>query len=194
MTRQADGIIRGERIFLRPLRRDDTPLIVKWRNADAVRAHFVFRRELTKEAHGEWFDKRVRTGEVVQFVICVYDKDALSEAKSRGDAARERAVGSVYLRDVDREEKTAEYGIFIGEADARGRGVGTETARLFTAFGIDVLHLHRISLKVLGGNEIARRSYEKAGFAVEGLFRDFVKLDGVFTDVVFMAKFAGEGE
>ena len=51
-----------------------------------------------------------------------------------------------------------------------------------------MLHLHRISLKVLGDNEIARRSYEKAGFRIEGVFRDYVKLGGVFTDVVFMAR------
>ena len=97
-------------------------------------------------------------------------------------------MGSVYFRDVDRKNESAEYGIFIGEADARGRGIGTETARLFTDFGLNVLRLHRISLKVLGDNEVARRSYEKAGFRTEGVFRDYVKLDGVFTDVVFMAK------
>ena len=34
---------------------------------------------------------------------------------------------------------------------------------------------------LLGGNEVARRSYEKAGFRTEGVFRDFVKLDGAFT-------------
>ena len=72
--------------------------------------------------------------------------------------------------------------------------MGTETARLFTAFGLDVLHLHRISLKVLGGNEIARRSYEKAGFQTEGVFRDYVKLGGKYTDVIFMARLAEEGE
>ena len=67
-------------------------------------------------------------------------------------------------------------------------GIGTETARLFTDFGLKVLGLHRISLKVLGDNGIAQHSYEKAGFRTEGVFRDYVKLDGVFTDVMFMAK------
>ena len=50
-----------------------------------------------------------------------------------------------------------------------------------------MLKLHRISLRVLGGNDIARRSYEKAGFVTEGLFRDMVKLDGEYRDVIFMA-------
>lgn len=65
-----------------------------------------------------------------------------------------------------------EYGIFIGEESARGKGLGTETARLFTDFGFAGLHLHRISLRVLAENAAARRSYEKAGFVQEGIFRD----------------------
>jgi hypothetical protein len=35
-----------------------------------------------------------------------------------------------------------------------------------------------------------RRSYEKAGFVQEGVFRDMELLDGAYRDVVFMAKLA----
>lgn len=173
-------VINGDKVSLRPITDADTDDIVRWRNDPEVRQFFIFREPFTPEMHRAWLKNRVAAGQVIQYIII--------------DRASGKSVGSVYFRDVDPVSEAAEYGIFIGEADARGRGVGTETARLFTAFGLDVLRLHRISLKVLGGNEIARRSYEKAGFVFEGRFRDFVKLDGVFTDVVFMAKFAGEGE
>ena len=173
-------VINGERISLRPITDADTDDIVRWRNDPSVRQYFLFRETFTPEMHREWLRNKVETGKVIQYII--------TERESG------ESVGSVYLRDVDPVSESAEYGIFIGETRARGRGLGTETARLFTRFGLEVLRLHRISLKVLGGNEIARRSYEKAGFVFEGRFRDFVKLDGVFTDVVFMAKFAGEGE
>ena len=173
-------VINGDKVSLRPITDADTDDIVRWRNDPEVRQFFIFREPFTPEMHRAWLKNRVAAGQVIQYIII--------------DRASGKSVGSVYFRDVDPVSEAAEYGIFIGEADARGRGVGTETARLFTAFGLDVLRLHRISLKVLGGNEIARRSYEKAGFVFEGRFRDFVKLDGVFTDVVFMAKVAGEGE
>ncbi len=130
--------------------------------------------------HREWLQNKVGAGKVIQYII--------TERESG------RSIGSVYFRDVDPVCESAEYGIFIGEPWARGRGLGTETARLFTRFGLEVLRLHRISLKVLGGNSIAQHSYEKAGFRTEGIFRDFAKLDGKFTDVVFMARLAGEGE
>ena len=116
------------------------------------------------------------SGLVVQYII---------EEKATG-----RPVGSVYFRDVDHNNHSAEYGIFIGEPDARGKGIGTETARLFTEFGYKTLGLHRISLRLLAENEPARRSYEKAGFVLEGTFRDMVLLDGKYRDIVFMAKLA----
>ena len=106
------------------------------------------------------------------------------------DKANGTPVGSVYYRDVDHDFNSAEYGIFIGEESARGKGFGTETARLFTDFGFAALGLHRISLRVLAENTPARRSYAAAGFVEEGTFRDMVRLDGVYRDVVFMAKIA----
>ena len=43
---------------------------------------------------------------------------------------------------------------------------------------------------VLAENTAARRSYEKAGFVQEGIFRDMELLDGQYRDVVFMARLA----
>ena len=173
-------VINGEKVSLRPITREDTDRIVAWRNKPSVYKHFIFRQPFTREMHENWLSTKVDTGKVIQYIIL--------------DKALEKPVGSVYYRDVDPESESAEYGIFIGEEDYLGRGFGTEAARLFTRFGLDVLKLHRISLRVLGGNAIARRSYEKAGFVTEGLFRDMVKLDGEYRDVEFMAMLNEEEE
>ena len=172
-------VINGEKLSLRPITDADTPDIVRWRNDPEVWRYFLFREPFTPEMHRAWLKNKVETGKVIQYIIVERESG--------------QSVGSVYFRDMDEKNESAEYGIFIGEIWARGRGLGTETAKLFTAFGLDVLRLHRISLKVLGGNEVARRSYEKAGFHTEGVFRDYVKLDGEFTDVIFMARLAWEG-
>ena len=171
-------VINGEKISLRPITGADTDRIVAWRNKPSVIQNFIFRRPFTRELHENWLKTQVDTGKVIQYIIL---------EKETG-----RPIGSVYYRDVDPVNESAEYGIFIGEEAYLGRGFGTETAKLFTRFGLDVLGLHRISLRVLGGNEIARRSYEKAGFAVEGVFRDMVKLDGEYRNVVFMAMLGKE--
>lgn len=166
-------VINGEKVSLRPITREDTGLIVTWRNKPSVYRHFIFQQPFTRELHENWLTTRVDTGKVIQYIIL--------------DKAQGKPVGSVYFRDVDSENESAEYGIFIGEEDYLNRGFGSETARLFTRFGLDVLKLRRISLRVLGGNDIARRSYEKAGFVTEGVFRRMVKLNGAYRDVEFMA-------
>ena len=49
--------------------------------------------------------------------------------------------------------------------------------------------LERVDLQVYAKNIAAIRLYEKAGFVVEGTFRQGRKLDGVYDDVLLMVKF-----
>ena len=171
-------LIEGERVILRPITMEDTPRIVAWRNDPEVLQNFIYRGPFTAAVHINWMKTKVASGEVVQYII---------EDRESG-----RPVGSVYFRDVNRLYRSAEYGVFIGEADARGRGLGSEAAKLFTDFGFETLGLHRISLRLLSDNVQAQRSYEKAGFRVEGVFRGMVLLDGQYRDVTFMAKLREE--
>ena len=169
-------VLEGAAVRLRPIADADTDLIVKWRNTPSVVQNFIFRQTFTPEMHRSWLAAKVATGQVVQYIII--------------DKADDKPVGSVYYRDIDNHNRSAEYGIFIGEESARGKGLGTETAKLFTDFGFAELQMHRISLRVLAENTAARRSYEKAGFVQEGVFRDMELLDGQYRNVVFMARLA----
>ena len=169
-------VLEGAAVRLRPIADADTDLIVKWRNTPSVVQNFIFRQTFTPEMHRSWLATKVATGQVVQYIII--------------DKADDKPVGSVYYRDIDNHNRSAEYGIFIGEESARGKGLGTETAKLFPDFGFAELQLHRISLRGLAENTAARRSYEKAGFVQEGVFRDMELLDGQYRDVVFMARLA----
>ena len=93
----------------------------------------------------------------------------------------------MYLRDIDHNFKKAEYGIFIGEECARGRGIGSKAAGLILDYCFNELDLNRIFLRVFARNEQAIASYKKAGFVFEGLFRQDVILNGIKEDVVFMS-------
>lgn len=171
-------IINGQNIRLRPINDADTDDIVRWRNDPQVQQFFIFREPFTHEMHRNWLNTKVASGEVIQYMII--------------DKADGKSVGSIYFRDIDEKNESAEYGIFIGEESARGRGFGSEAARIFTDFGLDVLGFHRISMRVLGHNSASINSNRKIGFEPEGVFRRMVKLDGEFTDVIFMARLAEE--
>lgn len=159
-------------IYLRPMTYEDTDLVVKWRNTDAVRKNFIYQALFTRESHENWIKTKVETGEVVQMIIC--------------EAGTDKPVGSVYIRDIDRNHQKAEYGIFIGEEDARGKGYGTSAARLMIRYSFEELGLHRLFLRVYADNQQAIRSYEKAGFEKEAYLREDVCIDGVFRDIVLM--------
>lgn len=166
-------------IYLRLMNREDTDAVVAWRNSDDVRKNFIYQALFTRESHENWIRTMVETGKVVQMIIC--------------DLGTDRPLGSVYIRDIDRQHSKAEYGIFIGEAAARGRGVGTATARLMLRYCFEEEGLHRIYLRVFADNAQAIRSYEKAGFVREGLLRDDVCIGGRYRDIVWMAVVVQEG-
>ena len=166
-------IDRGVGIYLRLMTREDTDLIVAWRNSDDVRKNFIYQEPFTRQGHEDWIRNMVEKGKVVQDIIC--------------DLASDRPLGSVYIRDIDRQHNKAEYGIFIGEAHARGRGIGTAAAKLMLRYCFAEEKLHRIYLRALAGNERAIRSYEKAGFRNEACLKDDVRIDGKYCDIIWMA-------
>ena len=165
--------IIGKNLILRPITLDDTDLIVKWRNNPSVVQNFIFREKFTKEMHENWMHSKVETGQVIQYIV---------EEKKAG-----RPIGSVYFRDVNENYDSAEFGIFIGEDDARGKGYGKEMTSLFVRYGFESLGLHRIQLRLVKGNAAAARTYSSVGFRKEGEFRDMVKLDDAYKSVIFMS-------
>ena len=126
------GVYRdtGAGIYLRLMTREDTDRIVAWRNSDAVRKNFIYQALFTRESHENWIRTHVETGDVVQMIIC--------------DLANDKPLGSVYIRDIDRHHNKAEYGIFIGEESARGRGIGTAAAKLMLRYCFEQEKLHRV--------------------------------------------------
>jgi RimJ/RimL family protein N-acetyltransferase len=60
--------------------------------------------------------------------------------------------------------KTAQYGILIGEPEARGKSVALTTSRHLLQFAFSALGLSEVTLLLFADNSPARRLYEKLGF------------------------------
>lgn len=189
-----------ERVRLRPITPADTDKIVSWRNQDFVRKNFIYQKPFTGKGHEAWLREQVEPGHVAQFIICVEEESACpreaggdagadagsDRSRSVGAGSACREIGSVYLRDIDREKGEAEYGIFIGEEKALGRGYGTQAAERMLDYGFGELGLKRIFLRLLEDNAKALGSYEKAGFRLIHGRRETVNLEQGVRDVLFM--------
>ena len=172
-VREKAFVMEGQDIYLRPMEHSDTDNIIKWRNTEFVRRNFIYQEPFTRQGHENWIKTMIDTGKAVQFIICTREGD--------------EPVGSVYLRDIDRNHNKAEYGIFIGKEQALGKGYGTQAARLMIAYAFDQAGLHKLMLRVLAENRQALGSYEKAGFVQEAYLKDEVLLEGRYKDIIYMA-------
>lgn len=168
------------RVYLRLMTKEDTDDIIRWRNSEVVRKQFIYQKPFTRQGHEKWIETMIETGKVVQMMIVECETD--------------KAIGSVYIRDIDMEHKKGEYGIFIGEEAYLGKGYGTEAAELMTEYAFYHIGLHKIMLRVYADNIRAIKSYEKAGFVKEAYLRDDVCILGKYRDIILMAKFCEENK
>lgn len=166
-------LLSSEKVQLRPISESDTANIVKWRNSDSVLSWFFIRELLTEESHTKWLQNFVQTGKVAQFIIV--DKQSGLD------------IGSTFLKDIDTVNLKAEFGIFIGEPSALGKGFGTEATSLIINYGFEHLKLHRITLRVFSDNQRAISAYKKAGFVTEGVLKEDIHVGDEFKDITIMA-------
>lgn len=172
-SKENDMIILGDGISLRSIAAEDTDNIVMWRNNPNIKRNFIYQEDFTNEKHMQWLNNKVLTGECVQFII--------------HDIESNKDIGSAFLRDIDKVNKKAEYGFFIGDVESQNKGIGTKTTKMIVEYGFNELGLHKIFARILSFNQISLGSFKKAGFSVDGIFKDDVYINEEYHDVVFVS-------
>ena len=100
-------------------------------------------------------------------------------------------VGEIVLNELDEENASMNVRIALAPG-LPGRGYGTEAMTVVLDHAFEAIGLHRVQLDVYAFNPRAIRSYEKAGFTVEGRQRDTLYWDGEWTDSVLMSVLADD--
>ncbi len=123
--------IEGDLVALGPLRRDLLPLYQRWINdLGTMRTLGLPPHPTTMEKEQDWYDQQSRAEDNVPFTI--YERETL------------RPIGNTGLDGVDHRNRTATFGIVIGEPECRGKGYGTETTRLMLDYAFTALGLHNV--------------------------------------------------
>lgn len=171
--------IVGERIALGPLRRDLLPVYQRWINEFAtMRTLALHPSPMTLEAQTAWYESIAQNP--TERVFTIYERETM------------QPIGNTGLHEVDHRNRTATFGLLIGESDARGKGYGTEATQLILDYAFTALRLHNVMLTVYSFNLAARRVYEKVGFRQIGSRRECRWMGGQLWDEIFMDCLASE--
>jgi diamine N-acetyltransferase len=169
-------VIYGKRVRLRAVERSDLPKFHEWLNDPEVTQGLAMYLPLSMGDEEKWFE-RITQGEPDQRALAIEVKDRQSW----------QLVGNAGLFNLEWNNRSAEFGIFVGDKSRWDKGYGTEALELILRHGFDTLNLHRIYLRVYASNARARRSYEKAGLVLEGTMREAVFRRGKYDDVHIMS-------
>jgi len=129
-------------------------------------------RPRSAKSHGENIARRAEREHVFAFNIRTLADD--------------RFIGFVSLRVGNWASAEGRVGIGIGAAADRGRGYGTDAMQLILRYAFAELNLARVGLEAFSANQRAIRSYQKAGFSLEGVQREWDQRDGRRADEVTM--------
>jgi RimJ/RimL family protein N-acetyltransferase len=170
--------IVGERLYLSPFDRDDPEIIAKWAewmNDRTVADTFDGYHTLVSFADAK---KTLESLIDYRFAMVLLDSDVL--------------IGHISLHNIDHFNRNAFIGIFIGNAENRSKGYGTEAVRVVLNFGFKALNLNNIMLSVHADNHAAIACYTKVGFREAGRRREWVFKDGNYIDKIYMDILARE--
>ncbi len=167
-------MIRGERLYLRKVERDDLQRCHDWMNDESLRATLAQRYPMSLAEEADWVERTTRGQDPSRlvFAICLFEGD--------------RHIGNCDLTNIDRDNRVATFGILIGEKDCRGKGLGEEASRTLCRFAFDEVNLHKLRLDVHTTNAGALRTYERVGFKREGVLREETFRAGRYIDVIRM--------
>jgi ribosomal-protein-alanine N-acetyltransferase len=162
----------GEKIYLRPLEREDAAVFVPWVNDQEITRNLILYRPMNRDNEEEFIARASNEHGGMVFGIALRKDD--------------RLIGNTGFHAVHPKDRHAGFGILIGDKAEWDRGYGSEATALMVRYGFTTLNLNRIWLHVYEYNSRGRRAYEKVGFQVEGTLRKHCFREGKYWDVIVM--------
>ncbi len=171
--------LKGKRVYLRPLFKEDVFLLLGLVNDQEVRQYMSMYLPSMKIDEEEWINglsKKKNTNVVL--MICLNDND--------------RPIGTMGIHKINHKDGTATTGTFIGEKNCWGKGYGTEAKMVLLNYAFNTLNLRKICSSVYAFNKRSLRYSEKCGYIIEGTLKKHHFVNGRYVDEVLMAVFKSD--
>jgi UDP-4-amino-4,6-dideoxy-N-acetyl-beta-L-altrosamine N-acetyltransferase len=124
--------------------------------------------EIGEEEHHVWFDAMLADASKVYWKIVT---DGV-------------AVGSVFLTGVSGQGKSCEWGMYLADVNARGKGAAQAACALSFRHAFNELSVDVVTCEAVAQNENAIGLYESVGYVRTGLQNDAVKRGNEMLSVV----------
>ena len=158
--------ITDKKITLRKIRKGDLATCVRWLSDPEVTKFLSDSvKNVTDEQELEWFNFIDSSANDMVFAL-IAKKDRVY-------------IGNCGLHKIDWQQRTCEFGIFIGEQSYWNRGYGTDATRAIVDFVFKNLKLEKIRLLVYEYNPRAIKVYKSCGFVIE----DVLKKDHLYNNI-----------
>lgn len=160
--------------MLRPMTDDDLPMVLRWRNAPAVRAAMYTRHVISEAEHHAWW--KAQKGREDRSYHIYMDEGI--------------PTGYVAFTDIQRAHARASWAFYAADDAPKGTGRKMEAAAIRHAFG--PLGLERLVCEVLDFNTKVVALHESFGFLQEGRWRRHMHIEDTWHDVVLLGLNKGE--
>lgn len=166
---------KREEVVLRPICKEDTALFYRWINDQEIRQNLAPLFPLTELAEEKWVEGMMSQGNPpanIVLVICL----------------KNDPIGAAGFHDIDYIHRFATTGMYIGEKNLRGQGIGSCVKRMMMQYAFGELNLRTLRTEVYGHNQASCRMQEKCGWREVGRFPNLFRKGGEgWTDLVQFA-------
>jgi len=163
---------------LRDVQPQDKQMLLEWRNSPEVARYMYTDHVITQEEHDRWFENAMKDPSRRYWIIVCDGKD----------------VGLANICDLDWHNKRCNWGFYIAESSARGRGIGSFVEYTIIRYVFEELRLNKLCGDLLSFNEAVINMHKNFGFKQEGILRQHIIKNGIPYDVVCIGLLREEWE
>lgn len=172
-------MIRGKKVVLRAIEREDLPTLRDWRNDAEIRKRTREYRLLNMGNQERWFNSLHDDRNTIMFAV----------TDRRG-----KLIGVVGLTYIDWKNRRAEVSIYIGDKEAQGKGHGFDALVTLIRYGFHTTNLHKLYAEIFAFNEPSIKLFEKASFKLDGTKREDHFENGRYWDTYIYSLLGSEFE
>ena len=164
---------QGKLVRFRALEPEDAERAYRWINDREVTQFLMARYPFSLASERDWAAQATKTNDFTETRFAIETLDGVH-------------IGICGLHRGRPEDRWADLGIMIGEAEYRSQGYGTDAMLTLLRFAFYQMNLNKVALGVFEINPRAMAVYKNCGFIEEGRGREEYFQDGRYIDVVRM--------